>query len=125
MQVEVSRSTDGANTFDVPVRVTNSNVGDEFLPWISISQDEQVAVTWLDRRNDPVNTKYQPFFSISDDGINFGTSRFLSTTLSDPGLSFSYLGESRSHVWVNNTVFATWMDTRSGEPRIELGGVQF
>jgi hypothetical protein len=128
MQVEVATSTDGGNTFGAPVRVSNSNSGDEFFPWISVAGDGTLGVTWLDRRNDPANVKYQPYFATSTDGATFSPSRPLSTTLSDPnndGSYGAYMGDYRTHVWVGNAIYAGWMDTRTGISRIELGGVQF
>jgi hypothetical protein len=124
MQVEVVTSSDGGNTFGAPVSVSSCNSGDQFLPWIGVADGGMISVTWLDRRNDPANLKYQPFFSTSSDGKTFSPSRPLSTTLSDPDVSFPVI-EYRTNVWVGNTVYATWMDTRSGIARVELGGVQF
>jgi hypothetical protein len=128
MQVEVATSTDGGNTFSSPVRVTNANNGDEFFAWISLSGGGTIGVTWLDRRNDPSNISYQPLFATSADGAEFSPARPLSTTLSNPDNNYFrglYLGVYRTHVWVGNAIYATWMDTRSGTARIELGGVQF
>jgi len=122
MQIEVVTSTDGGRTFGLPKQVTSSDFGDQFFPWISLSQDGTLAVTWLDRRNDPRNTEYQPFLATSTDGRFFSPSHSLTQVLSDPGLSFADLGKFRTHAWVGTAVYSVWMDTRSGEPRIELGG---
>ena len=125
MQVQVATSSDGGGTFGAPVRVSTSTFGDQFFQWISATYDGTLAVTWMDRRNDPANTKYQPFFATSKDGVVFSPSRSLSTTLSDPALSFAYLGGGSPNLWLGDTLYQVWMDTRSGQPRIELGGVQF
>ena len=128
MQVEVATSTDGGNSFGAPVRVTNSNSGDEFFPWLSLASDGRLGVTWLDRRNDPSNVSYQPFFAISTDGAKFSPARPLSTTLSNPNNDGSFgagLGNYRTHVWVGNAIYASWMDTRSGNARVEVGGAEF
>jgi len=122
MQVEVASSRDGGNTFGSPVRVSTSNFGDQFLPWISATEDGTLGVSWLDRRKDPTNLKYQPFFATSKNGLVFTSSRFLSTTLSDPD---GYIGGYSPNLWIDTTLYQFWFDSRSGEPRIELGGVQF
>ena len=80
MQVEVATSTDGGNTFGAPVRVSTSNLGDQFCPWTSTAEDGTLVVTWMDRRNDPANAKYQPFFATSKDGLTFSHERSLSRT---------------------------------------------
>lgn len=126
MQIEVTTSSDGGSTFGLPARVSTSALGDEFLAWISLSASGTVGVTWLDRRNDPGNLKYQPFFATSRDGLHFSPSRSLSTALSDPSnVGFLEDYQFRTHLWVGNAIYASWMDTRSGVERIELGGVQF
>jgi hypothetical protein len=127
MQVEVATSIDGGNTFGAPVRVSGSNSGDQFFPAISVTN--KVVVTWLDRRNDPNNIKYQPFVATSGDGgLTFSTGHALSTTLSDPnndGFSGFFMGYYRAQVPVGRAFYANWMDTRTGKAQVELGGVQF
>ena len=123
MQIEVVTSLDGGTTFGPPTRVSTSDLGDQFNAWLSLSAGGTLAVTWLDRRNDPANVKYQPFFATSQDGLHFSPSHFLSTTLSDP-VAALFAG-TQVNVWVGSTLYAGWTDTRSGLPRTELGGVQF
>jgi hypothetical protein len=123
MQVDMVTSSDGGTTFGPPTRVSTSDLGDQFYPWLSLSADGTLAVTWLDRRNDPANLKVQPFFATSQDGLHFSPSRFLSSILSDPTVG-GYAGV-QVNVWVGNTIYAGWADTRSGQPRTELGGAQF
>lgn len=125
MQVEVVTSTDGGKTFGSPVPVSNSNVGDQFLSWISAAPDGTIAVSWMDRRNDPANAMYQPFLATSVDGLHFNPSWQLSSQLSDPNAWGLIIVETVPSLWVGNAVYSTWTDTRSGLPRPELGGVQF
>jgi hypothetical protein len=123
MQVEVITSSDSGTTFGPPTRVSSSGVGDQFYPWISLSAGGTLGVTWLDRRKDPANLKYQPFFATSADGVHFTPSRFLSTTLSDP--TAARFSGAQVNAWIGSKLFSGWTDTRSGLPRIELGGAQF
>jgi hypothetical protein len=128
LQVQLATSLDGGSTFSPPVRVTNSPLGDEFMPWISLSTNHTLGITWLDRRNDPSNISYQPYLTTSTDGITFRSARPLSPVLSDPnhdGSYGAYMGDYRTHVWVGDAIYGSWMDTRSGTSQLEIGGVQF
>jgi hypothetical protein len=125
VQVNVIASTDGGQTFGPSVRVSNSNIGDQFLPWITLSQDGTLAVSWLDRRNDPANLKYQPFLATSADGKSFSRSFRLSSFPNDPSPFLLYYMAPSPALWVGNAVYSTWTDFRTRHPRAELGGVQF
>jgi len=124
MQVAVATSLDGGQSFGLPVPVAPKSSGDQFFPWIALANDGTLAVTWLDRRNDPANVTYQPFFTTSKDGFVFSPARSLSITQSDlnaPGANILF----RNHVWAGRTMYAVWTDTRSGVSRLELGGAKF
>ena len=125
MQVNVITSTDGGQTFGSPVRVSKSATGDEFLPWVALAQDGTLAVSWLDRRNDPANLKYQPFLATSKDGKSFSRSLRLSSFLNDPSPFSGGLLEPSPSLWVGSAVYSTWIDFRTRHPRAELGGAQF
>jgi len=129
LQIEVAASHDGGNTWGAPVRVSGSNAGDEFFSWISVDAAGRVLATWLDRRNDPNNVKYQPFLAVSGNGgRSFGRDRALSKILSDPshdGFHGTYMGDFRTQVSLGTATYVTWMDTRSGNCQSEVGGVQF
>ena len=129
MQSLVATSTNGGSTFGAPVRVTTSTKGDEFFTWINLAKNGRIGVTWLDRRNDPANVSYQPFFAFSTNGgATFSASHALSTTKSNPnsdGFGGSFMGDYRTHVWNGKAVYADWMDTRTGTSQDEIGGVQF
>jgi hypothetical protein len=129
MQVEVATSSDGGNAFGAPVRVSNSNKGDQFFQWINPAQNGSIAVTWLDRRNDPGNLKYQPMVAISTNGgASFSATHPLSTTMSNPdndGFGGSFMGDYRSHVFNGATMYAVWMDMRTNVSQDEAGGVKF
>ena len=125
VQVNVITSTDGGQTFGSPVRVSNSNVGDQFLPWIALAPDGTLAVSWLDRRNDPANLKCQPFLATSKDGKSFSRSVRLSSFQNDLSPFFSGSIEPSPSLWVGKAIYSTWIDFRTGQVRPELGGVQF
>lgn len=119
MQVEVVTSSDGGNTWGKPVLVAPAKeTHDQFFANIAVSATGAVGVSWLDRRNDPLNVSYQPFAAVSmNAGKSFGTNYTLATNLSDPYLDGSggdYMGDYIGSTWAgNNTLLVTWPDTRS------------
>jgi hypothetical protein len=123
MQVTVVHSSDGGTTWSAPVPVAPPTATkDQFQSWVSVSGSGRVAVTWLDRRNDSQNLRYQPFIALSSNGgTSFSGNLALSTFLSDP----SSVGNFRTHVWSAKSVYAVWPDTRTGVSQDELGGIQF
>ena len=129
MQVQVAASANGGATWRKPVRVTTSNFGDEFFPWISIDGSGRLVATWMDRRNDPANLLYQPFIAYStDQGKTFHGDLPFSSVMSNPMPGYSFfdgLGAYRNQVSVGNTTYAVWMDTRTGVFQIEVGGASF
>jgi Neuraminidase (sialidase) len=129
MQVKVATSNDGGTTWGAGVRANTSNAGDQFFPWLNVAKNGRLGVTWLDRRNDPANLKYQPFFAFSNNGgTSFSNSHALSSTPSDPtndGFGGGFMGDYTGNAWNGKALYASWMDTRSGTCQDEVGGVQF
>ena len=85
MQVQVVSSTNGGTTWGAPKLVATAGApGDQFLPWLNVSKAGQVGVTWLDRRNDAANLKYEAFAAFSTDGGSTYPNVKLSEVQSDP-----------------------------------------
>jgi hypothetical protein len=127
LQVVVVASLDGGTTWKNPIVVNNAN-GDQFFPWAAFGNGK-LAITWLDRRNDPSNLKYQPFLSVTSNGV-FPTGHALSNNQSNPlndGFGGGFMGDYRTHVWNGTQVDAVWMDTTTGTNNCQdvAGGVQF
>ena len=131
MQVQVAKSTNGGATFGAPARVTTSNTGDEFFYWINLQGNgpgPKLEATWLDRRNDPSNVKYQPFYATSTDGASWGTSHPLTSTLYDPnkdGFGGGFIGDYYVSIWDGKAVYAVWPATSSGVSQDTIGGAQY
>lgn len=127
MQVMLTTSSDGGTTWGTPTRVTSSDTGDEFFPWINIaSNGRRIGLTWLDRRGDPNNRLYQPFYAQGSGTRCCGNAHALTTTMSDPtkGGSFgSFIGDYRASIWIGKNIDAVWPDTRTGSAQCEFGGV--
>ncbi len=130
MQVMLRSSTDGGTTWSAGTVVSNAS-GDQFFPWVSLAPNGgRIYVSWLDRRNDPQNIKYQPMFAMSvNAGSSFGTAHLLSTAASNPlndGFAGSFMGDYRTSVGVSTQFYAVWMDTTTGTNNVqdEFGGIR-
>jgi len=129
MQVKVASSTDHGATWGSPVPVAPPTAtNDQFFPWLSVSSNGTVGVTWLDRRNDPNNVNYEAFASLSSDGgTTFPANIDLSSAPSNPfndGFGGGFMGDNSGNAWANPgpTLRASWTDTRSGVAQNETGG---
>jgi len=126
MQVDVVTSGDGGVTWTSPIRVTHAT-HDEFFPWLTTNAKGFVGMSWLDRRLDPSNVNYDAFAAISrNGGGHFGPAVRLTSVSSNPfndGFGSGFMGDYTGGIWVKNTLFASWTDTRSGvDGQDEIGG---
>lgn len=132
MKVEVTHSSDGGVTWSSAVPVAPATAtGDQFFPWLSVSRGGIVGVTWLDRRNDPLNLNYEAFAALSTNGgTGFGTNHQIATVPSNPtdvGICMPtgtcFMGDYTGNTWAGAKLFASWMDTRTGSGmQNEVGG---
>ena len=118
MKVEVATSSNGGSTWGKPLPVAPAARHDEFFPTLSVSPSGAVGVSWLDRRNDPRNIKYQPYAAESTDGgATFSKSYPVTSYLSDPyldGNGGTYMGDYTGNAWNGDGTFlVTWPDTRN------------
>ena len=131
MQVEVVRSKNGGTSWTSPVVVNpSSTTGDQFFQWLNINSAGVIGVTWLDRRNDPSNLSYQPFFSQSkNNGSNFINGHALSTKKSNPlndGFGGGFMGDYTGNAWSGTkTMYQSYMDTTTGTCQDFVTGVLF
>ena len=89
-----------------PQQPVSAAPGDQFMPTVSISRGGEMAVRWLDRRNDAAAVRYQPMIAFSTDGgRSFGEPTPLDKDLTDPALHpRNYMDASISHVWDGRSV---------------------
>jgi hypothetical protein len=125
MQVGVVASNDGGTSWSSLAPVDASVTHDQFFPWVNVSSNNTLGVTWLDRRNDTQNKKYQPFVTTSKDGSTFTVNRALTTVKSDPkndGFGGFFMGDYRGHSWTGGRMYASWMDMRTNTSQDQIGG---
>jgi len=128
LQVQVIRSTDGGAHWSKPVPVAPpSDTHDQFFPAISVSPTGLVGVSWLDRRNDPANHRYQAFAAISTDGgITFPNTQ-LTKAFSNPDKNghYNWMGDYTGNTWAGPDFIAAWMDSSNGVDMQEVvGGIR-
>jgi len=67
--VKITVSRDGGATWSEPSRVNDDDTRtDQWMPNVAVDSAGRVHVVWLDRRDDPANTKYRAYAGISTDG---------------------------------------------------------
>ena len=129
LQVLVSHSTNGTTwSAGVPVAPA-SDTHDQFFPWLSVAANGIVGVTWLDRRNDPANLKYDAYATGSTNGgASFVTNLRLTSVMSNPlndGFGGFFMGDYSGNTWAGSTLYASWSDSRNGSfMQDEVGGVK-
>jgi hypothetical protein len=131
MQLNVLSSKNGGSTWGTPV-IVNPTItkGDEFFQWLNVNSAGTIGVTWLDRRNDPSNISYQPFFAFSkNSGASFSVGHALSSKKSNPlndGFGGSFMGDYTGNAWSGTkTLYQSYMDTTTNTCQDFVTGVQF
>lgn len=123
--VMLVRSTDGGQTWSAPKRVNNDPQKprhDQFFPTLTVGSDGVLHMLWLDRRDDPDNKSFEPYYAGSTDGGNTFTQAALSRTPSNPDIGFQgtligdYLAVDTSAD--GSQVYTAWVDTRNGDQDI-------
>lgn len=128
MKVYVTHSIDGGATWSAGVAVAPfSAKKDQFFPWLNTSTRGTVGVTWLDRRNDPTNVSYDAYAAFSaNGGTGFTVNQKLTSAMSNPfndGFGSGFMGDYTGNAWDGATLFASWMDSRTGTyMQDEVGG---
>lgn len=118
LKVLVAHSANGTTwSAGVPV-APSSATHDQFFPWLNVAANGEVAVTWLDRRNDPANLKYDAYATGSTNGgTSFLGNIKLTSVMSNPlndGFGGSFMGDYTGNTVAGSTLYASWMDMRNG-----------
>lgn len=116
--VYFSRSTDGGETWSTPVTVHSNPANDQFWPWLSIDpMTGDLAVMYLDSRDDPANIGIHCYVSYSNDGGSTWIDRRVSDVQSDlrknPFQGQAFAGDYSGNAFHNGIVYPSWFDTRN------------
>jgi hypothetical protein len=122
-----SRSTDGGQTWSVPLRVNDDpphNGADHFMPAVAVARDGVITVSWFDRRRDPTDHLIDTYLAQSNNGgITFGRNRRVTTTNWDPAIDApepegkpddTFIGDYEALCADNRFAHPLWNSTQNG-----------
>ncbi len=112
-----SKSTDKGETWSDSKIIHSTNKGDQFWQWLAIDPSNgDLAVMYLDSRNDDNNLQVESYVSYSQDAGDTWIDRKVSDTWSDIrknpfGGNFS--GDYSGCAFSNGIIYPSWFDTRN------------
>ncbi|MGM9488477.1 sialidase family protein [Ideonella sp. YS5] len=122
-RVKIRQSSDQGVSWSAPVQVAKGH-STQFMPWACVSRAGELAVSWMDTRNDPQGKRFQPMAAVSSDG---GAS-FSKPLVLDPDLS------DASQTWGSDRVSLAWSGKQlraafhgpndDGSDGLRLGGLR-
>jgi hypothetical protein len=128
MKVYASVSTNGGTTWSSNAVAPASATHDQFFPWVNVSRNGVVGVSWMDRRDDAANINYEAFSAISlNGGTSYGTNLLLSAAPSNPfndGFGGFFIGDYTGNAWAGAKLYVTYTDTTTGIDQDFLTGEQ-
>ncbi len=116
--VYFSRSNDGGDTWSTPMHVHSNPANDQFWPWLSIDQTTgDLAVMYLDSRDDIANLAIHCYVSYSNDGgttwIDRRVSDFQSDVRKNPFQGQNFAGDYSGNAFHGGIIYPSWFDTRN------------
>ncbi|PYX45933.1 MAG: hypothetical protein DMG79_18065 [Acidobacteria bacterium] len=118
MKAYVAVSTDGGATWSAKAVAPATATNDQFFPWVNVSRNGVVGVSWMDRRDDPANINYEAFSAVSvNGGASYGTNLKLSAAASDPfndGFGGFFIGDYTGNAWAGTKLYVVYTDTTTG-----------
>lgn len=112
-------STDGGATWTSPLTVNDdSTVNDQILPWMDVKPGGAIDIGWYDRRNDPLDSRWDFFVAKSTDGgASFSASmRINDSSFASPirsGSTEGWLGEYPGVAVDGSYMYAAWTSSVS------------
>jgi Secretion system C-terminal sorting domain len=122
-----SNTIDGGQTWSTLNRVNDDAIGngkDQDMVWASYNEQGHLAVTWRDRRDATANgfwnAGYDFYYATStDNGATFSANKKLTSQFIAFDSVIAQSGnDMMSCTYSNDTLYATWGDTRSGKLNI-------
>jgi hypothetical protein len=118
-----SRSTDKGETWSDPVIVHSVLDNDQFWSWISVDPlNGDLAIMYLDSRDDPENILVDCYVSYSNDGGLTWKDRRASDVNSDlrdnPFSGNSFAGDYSGCAFYDGVIYPSWVDMRNAKTSI-------
>lgn len=122
-----SRSTDGGQTWSPPRIICRDTTGDQFWQWIALDgTNGDLAVMWLDSRDDPDNRYCRVYVAYSSDGGDTWHERPVSDTAFDirrnpftgGSLTGVFAGDYNGCAFWNGVIYPSSVDMRNAEQNI-------
>lgn len=116
--VYFSRSTNGGDTWSSPVIVHSDTTNDQFWQWLAIDiTNGDLAVMYLDSRDDPKNILVATYVSYSSDGGLTWIDRRVADVSGDlrlnPFSNNSFAGDYSGCAFHNGIIYPSWVDMRN------------
>lgn len=113
-----SKSTDEGESWTNPIIVHDNNANDQFWPWMSLDpKSGELAIMYLDSRNDPNNIMIECYVSYSSDGGDSWIDRRVSDIVSDirlnPFGSNAFAGDYSGNAFFDGIIYPSWVDMRN------------
>lgn len=113
-----SKSTDEGETWTEPVIIHEKNDNDQFWQWMSMDpKSGDLAIMYLDSRNDPENIMIECYVSYSSDGGDTWIDRRVSDIVSDirlnPFGSNAFAGDYSGNAFFDGIIYPSWVDMRN------------
>lgn len=113
-----SKSTDKGTTWSSPKIVHSDTKGDQFWTWMGVDPTNgDIAVMYLDSRNDPNNIMVECYVSYSSDGGETWKDRLISDVPSDirnnPFSGNVFAGDYSGLDFYDGVIFPSWVDMRN------------
>lgn len=112
-----SRSTDKGLTWSEPKIIHSATTNDQFWQWISLDpKNGDIAVMYLDSRDDPNNMLVETYVSYSSDGGDSWIDRKVSDVSGDlrnnPFRGNSFAGDYSGNAFYDGMIYPSWIDMR-------------
>ncbi|MFP4528263.1 MAG: T9SS type A sorting domain-containing protein, partial [Candidatus Kapaibacterium sp.] len=117
------KSTDGGDSWSQPVIVQSDTTNDQFWPWMSLDPTSgELAIMYLDSRDDPQNILTDCYVSWSSDGGETWIDRRASDIAGDlrnnPFNANSFAGDYSGNAFYDGRVYPSWIDMRRADKDI-------